>query len=248
MALPQCSQAQLDAFYAAGTYWNDTVGETAVQTLHERNQSRHRVRLTLELLRRKKQLRVLDVGAGHGWTGVWLEQLAPGALASFEFLEPDDSRSAEILRRPRRFLTSRVASLDRASGGYDLVFLNHVLEHFADPLACVTQVTALLAPEGIAYFETPHADYTYKADVFPHTWFFTPPALAGLGQRAGVRQLLLESFGRWPTSSPIDLFSRAAYRASATLGHAGLSAYFDDRVWRYSAADNGIWLRWVIAR
>lgn len=246
MAVPRHTQSALDAFYASGAYWTDTVGASRMQTLHERNQCRHRVELALEHMPRRTQLRVLDVGAGHGWTAYWLDRLAGAAIASFDFIEPDERLSREIAGRSTAGNTRRVDSLDRASGPYDLVFLNHVLEHVADPVATVRSIRALLAPEGIAYFEMPHADHRFKADVFPHTWFFTPEALSHLARRTGMAEVLRESFGRFPTSSVPDLVRRAAYRVAAMLDLRALAGFFDDRVWRYAPRHDGMWLRWIV--
>lgn len=248
MALPHHVQAELDAFYAAGTYWSETVGGSRVQTLHERNQCRHRVALAHSFLRGAQNLRVLDVGAGHGWTRDWLDALQPGTIAAFEFIEPDPARSREIMARRRGARAVQVASLSQARGSYDLIFLNHVLEHVADPLACIARIVDLLAEDGIAYFEMPHADQRFKRDVFPHTWFFTLPALTQIAQRIPVKALLRETFGRLPTSSTPDLLARAAFRASAALGLARFAGVFDDRMWRYERSGDGIWLRWIIAR
>ena len=247
-ALPAYSQAALDAFYAAGTYWNEAVGRSGAQRLHERNQCRHRVERALRRLNKRSQLRVLDVGAGHGWTAYWLDRMLPAALARFEFIEPDEGCSREILARRTRFGATRVQTLADAAPGYDLVFLNHVLEHVADPVACVAQIHRLLAPAGMAYFEVPYADQRFKSDVFPHTWFFTPAALGALAARTGALEVLRESFGRLPTSHPADLAWRALYRASAKLGWDHLAGLCDDRMWRYAAAPDGLWLRWMFSR
>jgi SAM-dependent methyltransferase len=246
MAVPAYPQSALDAFYAAGIYWNEAVGRSAAQVLHERNQCRHRVLHVLRALGRASQLRVLDIGAGHGWTGHWLERLSSGALSAFEFVEPDEACSAEILARRTTYTTTRVTSLAAARPGYDVIFLNHVLEHVAEPLATVHEVRRLLAPGGVAYFEMPNADQHFKADVFPHTWFFTPRALDGLAVRAGINPVMREAFGRMPGRGTADLAWRAAFRASAELGLADLAGVFDDRIWRYEARPEGIWLRWLV--
>lgn len=246
MALPAHTQAALDAFYAAGTYWNEAVGRSSAQVLHERNQCRHRVAHALRAHERGTALRVLDIGAGHGWTAHWLERESRATLAAFDFIEPDDGCSREILTRASGYRTTRVLSLGRAEPGYDVIFLNHVLEHVADPLECVLEVRRLLAPDGVAYFEMPHADQRFKADVFPHTWFFTPEALERLATRAGVTEIMRESFGRMPARAGADLAWRIAFRASAQLGLADAAGIFDDRIWRYEARADGIWLRWLV--
>lgn len=248
MALPRYPQPELDAFYSGGAYWNDAVGHSRAQALHERNQCRHRVRHVMSALPQGTQPRVLDVGAGHGWTADFLEHRSAAGPHSFDFIEPDDGLSAQILARQGRCPRRRLPTLAVAESGYDVIFLNHVLEHVAEPLDCVRQVTALLAARGVAYFETPFADQRFKADVFPHTWFFTPEALAQLARSAGLKEVLCEAFGRMPGKTGLDLAWRAAFRASAEAGLANLAGRFDDRVWRYAPARDGIWLRWMVRR
>jgi SAM-dependent methyltransferase len=244
MALPQPTQSELDAFYAAGTYWSDAVSRTRAQSLHERNQCRHRTVRALRALGRTSGLRALDVGAGHGWTAEWLDRLAPGA--AFDFIEPDETCSREILSRRPGGNTRRIGALGEARGGYDLVFLNHVLEHVADPVECITRVRAQLAPAGLAYFEVPHADQHFKADVFPHTWFFTPLALEHLAARSGMVEILRETFGRMPPAGGRGLLWRAAFRAGAALGWSRFAGWMDDRIWSYAGAPQGVWLRWIV--
>lgn len=247
MALPRYPQAELDAFYSGGAYWNDAVGHSRAQSFHERNQSRHRVLRVMKALSAGSAARVLDVGAGHGWTADFLERCFPARVRAFDFIEPDEGLSRGILARRSVFPKRRVAALEAAEPGYDVIFLNHVLEHVAEPLACVREVCALLSENGVAYFEVPHADQRFKTDVFPHTWFFTPEALANLAHRAGLNERLRESFGRMPARTGVDLLLRAAFRASAAAAFANVAARFDDRVWRYAPTPEGIWLRWMVS-
>jgi 2-polyprenyl-3-methyl-5-hydroxy-6-metoxy-1,4-benzoquinol methylase len=202
----------------------------------------------MEALRDDVQPTILDVGAGHGWTGDFLERLYPGRVRRFDFIEPDETLSREIAGRKAHFEKRRLASIDAAQSGYDAIFLNHVLEHVAEPMACVRQVSALLAPGGVAYFETPYADQRFKSDVFPHTWFFTPDALAQIAKRTGLKEVLRVAFGRMPGNTGADRVWRAAFRLSAEAGLADLAGRFDDRVWRYAPAEDGIWLRWMVSR
>lgn len=247
-ALPARPQSALDAFYASGSYWASVVAPGRAQNLHAWNQCRHRVAAVLVALTARAPLRVLDVGAGQGWTADWLVKLAPQGVERFDFVEPDDGCSAAIEARKPCTAVRRLDSLAQARPGYDVVFLNHVLEHVADPVACAHSVTALLADGGLAYVEVPHADYRFKDDVFPHTWFFTPAALHHLAERAGVNEQRSETFGRLPAGGPLDLACRAGFRGSAALGAATPASWFDDRLWRYQAVADGIWLRWIVAR
>lgn len=246
VAIPRHPQSALDAFYASGEYWGGVVAPARGQSLHESNQCKHRVARSLRYLGQRAGLRVLDVGAGHAWTADWLHALAPGKTAQFDFVEPDLARCADIQKRVDWCGIRRVEKLAAATGPYDLVFLNHVLEHVADPLDPLAQVERRLAPGAVAYIEVPNADYRIKQNVFPHTCFFTPDALTRLAARAGLTVIDCAVFGRQPAGFP-TLPLRAAYRIAATAGPPALAGWIDDRLWRYRSAHEGLWIRCLIS-
>jgi 2-polyprenyl-3-methyl-5-hydroxy-6-metoxy-1,4-benzoquinol methylase len=249
VALPRLEQPALDAYYRSGAYWEGGA-DNPLQSAHEKSQSELRVEYCAGLLRPTQALAVLDVGAGHGWTAEWLHQHLPGKLARFDFVEPDDGKAAAILRRRVDFRVSRLGGLDEAHPRYDLVFLNHVLEHVADPVALTRRIADLLADDGIAYVEMPNSDYRFKDDVSPHTLFFTREALARLAARAQVAQLRCEEFGRWlpAKGAPGYLPSRLLLKAFSYAARGApwpLQRGLDRAIWRYERRSDGIWLRWV---
>lgn len=245
-ALPRYLQSTLDAFYADGDYWGGLVARDARQALHERNQCRHRADIALPFAPANDTIRALDVGAGHGWIADWLARALRGRALTYEFVEPDDAMSALIEQRVTGASLRRLHGWDEAGSSYDLVFLNHVLEHVADPLDLLAQVKRRLAPRAVAYIEVPNADYRFKQNVFPHTCFFTPDALARLGTRAGLAVMHCEVFGRQPaglTTLPL----RVAYRFAATAGLLSVAGWLDDRLWHYRPTSDGLWIRWLIS-
>lgn len=246
-ALPQHTQAELDAFYAGGGYWHEVVTHSPQQVAHERNQCRQRVAAVMPHLRAGDSLKVLDIGAGHGWTADALAEALPTALLRFDFIEPDDRLSEAILARCTGFPAARRRSVDDADGPYDLIFLNHVLEHVADPVGFLSGIRARLKPGVVLYIETPHEDYRFKSDVFPHTLFFDPASLSRSLLQAGFVVERCEAFGRWPLAraGALAWLSRVAYRAAIVCGHDGLQNFFDDRVWDYRARADGMWLRCI---
>jgi len=236
---PLPAQAALDAFYSGGGYWH-AVPDGASQSAHARNQCRHRARHAMQARSHRGRLRVLDVGAGEAWLG---EQLAP---AAYDFVEPDP----RLRERAARRLGDRArafATLDDVGGGYDLVFVNQVLEHVADPGALLTGMAARLATAGALYLEVPHADYRFKADVFPHTLFFTPESLVRVAERAGLATLACEAFGCTPESrpAPARLAGKIALKLGAAVGLTPLANAGDDLLFGYAARADGIWLRWL---
>ncbi len=252
-ALPRPTQAQLDDFYRSGKYWHGS-GADPYQLAHENQQSRLRVQRVLPWLDRMHPLRVADIGAGHGCITRWLEMTPGMQVSAYDFIEPDDTNARAIQAKTARFQVSRKPGTAALSvGSYDLVFMNHVLEHVADPVCFAKQVLGALRVGGIAYVETPHLDYRFKPDVFPHTLFFTRDAFAVLAVRTGVTQLECTQFGAWP-GSPAGI-SVPAYRAmarlfrlSVNLGWGAMQQTLDSAIWRYRSNDDGIWLRWIVRR
>lgn len=245
VALPRPDQETLDQFYASGAYWHASSGRA--QRAHEASQAWLRVQ-TVRRFVGGRPLAVGDVGAGHGGIARALADV-PLGVARYAFVEPDTQAAADIAALRLPFAVERAPSLSGLRGPFDLMFLNHVLEHVADPLGFLRATKAQLAPGGVVYVETPNADYRFKDDVFPHLFFFTRAALAVLGERLGVRTLACESFGRMPAPrlGPVGFVQRLAARALPLVRVAAAERVLDRIVWRYATCEDGIWLRWIFS-
>jgi hypothetical protein len=128
-----------------------------------------------------------------------------------------------------------------------------VLEHVANPREFLDSIVQLLSPRGIAYVETPHLDFRFKDDVFPHTYFFTPAAFEALANSLAVATIACESFGAWPGRE--EGISAAAHRWLSRLFATAVKARLtplqikiDEAIWRYKQSGRGIWLRWLFRR
>jgi 2-polyprenyl-3-methyl-5-hydroxy-6-metoxy-1,4-benzoquinol methylase len=252
VAWPRPSQESLDAFYRAGAYWHAT-GAGRAQRAHATTQSRQRVAQCLACLEPTRSIVVADIGAGHGSIAYWLSKLHPEGVARYDFLEPDENAARSVLALEPGFEVRRVRSVADLGRGYDLLFVNHVLEHVAAPVEFMQSLLGHLAADGIGYIETPNSDYRYKDDVYPHTLFFTRTAFAALAGRIGAIQLRCDEFGAWP-GSPGGL-SAGRYRLlagifhlAASVGWHPLEALLDRMIWRYDNTADGIWLRCIVRR
>jgi SAM-dependent methyltransferase len=135
--------------------------------------------------------RALDVGSGSG--------LFLGTLArlGWDVLGVDTSRAAADQAQRSLGIEVRVGSfldVDLPEAAFDHVRMGHVLEHFHDPLAALRRVTAVLAPGGMLFVETPNPDCLPARllgdEWFPweaprHTFLFPPDALASALEEAG---------------------------------------------------------------
>lgn len=111
--------------------------------------------------------RALDLGCGAGWL---IEKLALVGW-SVEGLEWNESAAAKA-----RAVTGAVVhagdfrELELPVAHYDLIVLNHVIEHFRDPVVVLKRVRELLAPDGIVVLLYPNPN-SFGAGWFKTDWF-----------------------------------------------------------------------------
>jgi SAM-dependent methyltransferase len=112
--------------------------------------------------------RVFEVGAGYGYNLLAIKELYPDA-----FLFTDELDETIALPKP----------IDRAtlaSGGYDIVILSHVLEHFSNPKSLIASALNALTVGGILLIEVPNdvpGIYALNGPDEPHLTFFTANSL-----------------------------------------------------------------------
>lgn len=81
---------------------------------------------------------------------------------------------------------------------FDLIFMNHVLEHFNDPLGALKKAQSLLSETGVLYIGVPDADFIMKTGVggFPHFkkdehyTLWTEDALKNEIERLGMKVIM----------------------------------------------------------
>lgn len=254
-AAPVVPQSVLDVFYESRGYWTDTKFGPDIRE-HNRIQARVRVAHVRQWLEQKPgRLRILDVGAGYADIASELYSQRPAREFEYFFVEPDDRLSADNLTRLGSVSTRRIDGLGQLDRPADLVFLNHVLEHTADPVALLQSVVAKTAPDGIVYVEVPNRDDEFKLDVFPHTVFFSPQALAKATTAVGLRQVALDVFGGGRASAQAGLLRRVrvsalsrVFRFAAVRGLSSLTEAANRRLIDYGVRDDGIWIRGVFRK
>jgi SAM-dependent methyltransferase len=117
----------------------------------------------------------------------------------------------------RKFLTQHAITPD-------LIYLQHVIEHFHDPIAYMKDLRRLLAPKGWLAIYVPNRNYLpvllegFAKDntfVYPmHLNYFTPSSLRCALHSAGFRVAHMETtanFGFWPTmrAEVLETFAKA---------------------------------------
>lgn len=154
--------------------------------------------------------RVLDLGCGSGRFLAMMRDAGPEGL---ELWGIDLDERAVEAARAQGFRAERSRIEDWEPGvRFDLIVMQQVIEHVADPLGVVRKLRELLAPGGVLVLETPNLagwDYRWwRARLwggyhFPRHWtFFTPATLRRLAEDAGLEfveheDLLSLSFWSW---------------------------------------------------
>jgi len=143
--------------------------------------------------------KLLDFGCGGGYF------LAQARNAGWSVTGFDAGRAALESCRSQQFaVTCELGELEPAS--FDVIVLNHVLEHIEDPGGLLASLRTLLAPQGKLFIEVPNVrsararlslplltrrfgfDERYRA--FPiHLWYFSPVTLRRLVGNAGYSSI-----------------------------------------------------------
>ena len=131
--------------------------------------------------------RVLDVGASSGEFAHVMTRLGFAVRG----IEPNLGYG-DFARRSYGVAveTGGIEAVAVAPGSLDLVTLNHVLEHLADPRDALRRIGAWLAPGGLLFIEVPNLEGVRKqaANTFhpAHVWNFTPATLRLAAWQAGL--------------------------------------------------------------
>lgn len=139
-----------------------------------------------------KKCRILDVGCG---SGSYLDSLCNTGheLHGTEFSE----EAAEISRKKGHIVhVGELQQLHLESNFFDVVRLNHVLEHVIDPVSTLCEIRRIIKIDGFVIIETPNTDCIdfsifsryWGALHFPrHIHLFSASTMGNLCERCGFK-------------------------------------------------------------
>lgn len=165
-----------------------------------------------------RRARVLDAGASSGEFTYVMQRAGFVARG----IEPNLGY-AEFARRNYGVAVESGTLEDAviAPASLDLVTLNHVLEHLADPWGALRRIREWLAPGGLLFIEVPNLAGVRKqaANTFhaAHIWNFTPETLARLAWQEGFAAMARADLA---TTSVVFRRRRADDTAPAGAGPA----------------------------
>ncbi|MCE2892238.1 MAG: class I SAM-dependent methyltransferase, partial [Hyphomonadaceae bacterium] len=187
---PLPTRAELDVFYASD-YRKNYKGVLKPKAKHSLRAQRS---AALRAVRLKGLIqpgsRVLDIGASSGEFVYMMGKLGFNASG----VEPNDGyRQFGTMTYGIEVTNQRLEPEAFGSGIFDLITLNHVFEHLADPLDALTCFKHWLAPDGLLFIEVPNIEGVQKqrGNLFhyAHVWNFSPSTLRGALSIAGFEPI-----------------------------------------------------------
>lgn len=196
---------------------------------------RERMMYTADFVNRQLHLSdrslLLDFGCGEGSLFAALREV--GYVGRLEGVEADPEFRAYAARLGDARVHDSLEVAREEGGRYNGVVVNHVLEHFIDPVALLNSLRDLLCREGLLYVDVPDAEhYSSVNDLhIAHVIHFTRDTLLATLEKAGFEVRTIELHA--PPHHPRSLRAVAAKSDQVTQMH-GSRAEMDSSVvaWR----------------
>ena len=179
---------------------------------------------------------VLDAGAGSGEFVFLMQALGKEVVG----VEPNKDYASWC--REEFGVDVRTAHLDPRlfdAGSFDLVRLNHTLEHLNDPVKYLAMLRDWLAPDGVVYVEVPNIEELCRVQTrgnmfhYGHIWNFNPWTLRAAASLAGLEELDATRTRSEGTTSVV--FRRGPVRAAADLVNTENASRVRDLIARHYA-------------
>ena len=135
--------------------------------------------------------RVLDVGAGSGefaFLMTWLGKTVTGIEPNVDYADYCRDELGLDVR------TSHLAPDLFLPGQFDLIRMNHVLEHLNNPVKYLAEIANWLAPDGLLYVEVPNIEADCRSKSrgrmfhYAHIFNFNPWTLRACAGLAGLAE------------------------------------------------------------
>ncbi len=128
------------------------------------------VKHVVQAIKPPEGARVLEIGPGPGWVGIWLAQQRRDLVLEAVEASPDMIRVARA-NAVREGVADRVRYLDGVvedmaeipSGGHDLVISRDSLHHWQDPFRAFQEIARVLKPRGKVYIQDSRRDQGWGA-------------------------------------------------------------------------------------
>lgn len=253
IASPVKSQKELSELYSNGEYW-DSIPDTNEFYQYQLSQCFFRYTKTKNYFTEKENLKILDIGAGNCPMGEVLNQNISNTNITYYYLEPDEAKKPRYSDNTN-FKSVRITNLEEFNLQVDYIFINHVLEHIANPLEFLMQLKNHLVPSGRIYLETPFHDHLFRDEIFPHCNFFSPKSAQKISSKAGYKTIIAQSFGNNKMidskETPLSLINKAKLKIINILSRYRLiilTRVLYNHIYGFDKPKGNLWVYWILEK
>jgi 2-polyprenyl-3-methyl-5-hydroxy-6-metoxy-1,4-benzoquinol methylase len=181
---PQLLDEEYAAFYSSDLYRKIYSGDDYLVSAKDRYADTNQIFDTLEpIMKERSFTSIIEFGCGGGWN------LLPFQNSNYEVVGYDYSTDLIKLGKAEYDLDLRQGSFNEIKelGKYDVLILNHVVEHFTDLENNIRELTRLIKPDGIIYIGIPNIDIIDRGQFQnAHTFYFTERTFCHYMQKFGL--------------------------------------------------------------
>ena len=146
--------ARLAEIYPGNYYSFSETGRSPIERVKQWLDRRQFARLFSTV--KGSSLSALDVGGGAGWLLTLAKAVEP-RLAETLVVDLDAAAEARARAAGHDFFLGPVETFE-SDKKFDVIFMLNLIEHVADPVAVLTRMRSLLAPDGVIFLKTPNYD------------------------------------------------------------------------------------------
>ena len=180
---PQLTDEEYSKFYSSDLYRKLYSGNNFIIDSEKNYLPSNQIFKMLNPIMKKNGFnKVIEFGCGGGWN------LLPFQKNNYDVIGYDYSEGLIQLGKTKYGLNLKQGSFNDLKVGekYDVLILNHVIEHFTDIENNLTQLRRIIKKNGIIYVGIPNIDLISRGQFQnAHTYYFTPRTFCYYMQKFG---------------------------------------------------------------
>lgn len=210
---PRMKEVEYQGFYSSEEYRKCYSGPNYKQILKKKynaNEGRHIFDEINFIKNISPKIKVLEFGAGGGWN------LIPFINAGAEVLGIDYGHELVKMGLEKK-IPLKQGGIEKLVETYDVIILNHVLEHSLNPVKTLNDLTKHLNKNGILYLGVPNIlKFSFAQLQNAHTYSFSLDTLKSLCELAYLEPIVMGDsqkihiFGIFKTSKSNKIFSSSS--------------------------------------
>lgn len=163
-------------FYASDLYQEIYSGEYLENHFRKRIKAKeinNIYQILKPFLKKEKDSKIVEIGCGGGWN---LEPFQREGFKNLIGYKPgQESREIGIRELGLDLREGFISDVINTGEKYDLIILNHLIEHLYDPIKILKELKSILQDDGIIYLGLPNMQYLGHGQIQnAHIWYFPP--------------------------------------------------------------------------